>query len=97
MKIQNHKHHFLIILINLKAFFGLLYGADNISKTAPFLECFSAARGAAAAIFKVIDRVPKIDAMSVDGTTITNSIRGNIKFKNVSFSYPSRPAVQVLL
>ena len=60
------------------------------------MECFSAAQGAATAIFKIIDRTPKIDAMSPDGAIINYGIKGDLEFENVSFSYPSRPDVQVL-
>lgn len=71
-------------------------GADNISKTAPFLECFASARSSATTIFKIIDRVPKIDSMSGDGKMINFGIKGNIEFRNVVFSYPSRPDVPIL-
>lgn len=81
---------------DLQTFFGLIVGADNISKTAPFLECFASARSSATTIFQIIDRVPKIDAMSDHGKIINFGIKGNIKFKNVAFSYPSRPDVPIL-
>lgn len=37
-------------------------------------------------IFKVIDRISKIDSMKSDGKILNFSIRGNIEFKNVFFS-----------
>lgn len=70
-------------------------GAENISKTSPFLECFSAAQGAASTIFRVIDRKSKIDALSTEGKIINYGVKGDIEFQNVFFHYPSRPDVPV--
>lgn len=69
----------------------MLVGADNIARTAPFLESFAAARASAATIFRVIDRQSKIDSMSTKGKVSDLQIEGNISFKNVHFNYPSRP------
>lgn len=80
---------------NQQTFFGLIVGAENIAKTAPFLESFASARGSATSIFRVVDRSSKIDSMSSSGKTLNFSVQGNIAFKNVHFSYPSRPDVQV--
>lgn len=82
-------------LFNQQTFFGLIVGAENIAKTAPFLESFAAARGSATSIFRVVDRSSKIDSMSSGGKALNFSVKGNISFKNVHFSYPSRPDVQV--
>ncbi|XP_055296579.1 multidrug resistance protein homolog 65-like [Sitodiplosis mosellana] len=77
-------------------FLGLFIGADNIENTAPFLETFATACGSAASIFRVIDRSSKIDSMSNEGMVPSSNIEGNITFKSVHFSYPSRSDVQVL-
>lgn len=75
-------------------FFGVLSGAQNMGLTSPHLEAFAVARGSAAAIFQVLDRVPKIDSLSNEGHR--EDIKGDIEFKNVQFRYPARPDVQVL-
>lgn len=78
-----------------QTFFGLICGADSIAKTAPFLETFASACGSAATIFRVIDRNSKIDSLSNEGKVLNFGVQGNIAFKNVNFSYPSRPEAQV--
>ncbi|XP_011183012.1 multidrug resistance protein homolog 65 [Zeugodacus cucurbitae] len=77
------------------AFFGIIVGADNIARTAPFLESFSTARGSATNIFKVIDTKSKIDPLSSDGKLLNYGLRGEIEFKDLFFRYPSRPDVIV--
>uniref|UniRef100_W8BN80 Multidrug resistance protein-65 n=1 Tax=Ceratitis capitata TaxID=7213 RepID=W8BN80_CERCA len=77
------------------AFFGLIVGADNIARTAPFLESFATARGAAINIFKVIDTKSKIDPLSSDGKLLNYGLRGEIEFKDVFFRYPTRADVIV--
>lgn len=74
----------------------MLVTADNIARLPPFMEIFAAARGSAKNIFAVIDRQPKIDSMSTDGIILDPAkINGNIEFKDIFFSYPSRPDAQV--
>lgn len=71
------------------------------------MSALSAGRGAAAHIFHVIDRKTEIDPMSTEGivtrasllisTGITlPSVEGNIEFKDIKFSYPTRPQAKVL-
>ncbi|XP_050493807.1 multidrug resistance protein homolog 49-like, partial [Bombus huntii] len=76
-------------------FFGVLAGAQNMGLISPHLEAFAVARGSAAAIFQVLDRVPTIDSLSKDGQKLP-SVNGEIEFKNVHFQYPARKDVKVL-
>ena len=46
-------------------------------------------------VFAIIDLIPKIDPLTPE-TGICREIEGNIMFKNVNFTYPSKNDVQVL-
>ena len=57
----------------------------------------TSARNASAAIIKLIDSTPEIDAESTAGKTVEGeSVRGQIRFENVYFRYPTRPSFRVL-
>ncbi|KAM4705168.1 ATP-dependent translocase ABCB1-like [Rhinophrynus dorsalis] len=79
----------------LTVFFSVIIGAFSVGQTSPNIEAFSNARGAAYAIFNIIDNQPKIDSFSTSGAK-PERIKGDIEFKNVKFTYPSRPDIQVL-
>ncbi|XP_012280493.1 multidrug resistance protein homolog 49 isoform X1 [Orussus abietinus] len=76
-------------------FFGVLAGAQNMGLTSPHMEAFAVARGSAAAIFQVLDRVPTIDSLSKEGMKL-EKVNGEIEFKDVHFKYPARKDVKVL-
>nr|XP_026695936.1 multidrug resistance protein 1-like isoform X2 [Ciona intestinalis] len=58
-------------------------------------EYLSGAKSAGNRIFKIIDRKSKIDVFSNDGIRPQDP-RFTVEFKNVSFSYPSRPDTEIL-
>ncbi|KAK3589119.1 hypothetical protein CHS0354_017085 [Potamilus streckersoni] len=51
------------------------------------------ALGASEKVFEYMDRQPKV---SNSGAVVLPSLRGHIEFKNVCFSYPSRPDAPIL-
>ncbi|NXA55097.1 MDR1 protein, partial [Nothocercus julius] len=79
----------------LTVFFSVLIGAFSIGQTAPSIEAFANARGAAYAIFNIIDNEPQIDSYSEAGHK-PDHIKGDLEFQNVCFNYPARPDVKVL-
>ncbi|EMP26530.1 Multidrug resistance protein 1, partial [Chelonia mydas] len=79
----------------LTVFFAILIGAFSVGQTAPGMEAFANARGAAYAIFNIIDNEPQIDSFSETGYK-PDHIQGNLEFHNVYFNYPSRQDVKVL-
>ncbi|CAG9824229.1 unnamed protein product [Phaedon cochleariae] len=79
----------------VSVFFCTLIATWNFGMGAPILEIFGAARGAAQKIFAVLDSEPKINLSKDRGKKLDN-FRSDIKFENVSFSYPARPDVKIL-
>nr|XP_023400223.1 phosphatidylcholine translocator ABCB4 isoform X3 [Loxodonta africana] len=78
----------------LTVFFSILIGAFSVGQAAPCVDAFANARGAAYVIFDVIDNNPKIDSFSERGYK-PDSIKGNLEFSDVHFSYPSRGDVKI--
>ncbi|KAM6088819.1 ATP-dependent translocase ABCB1 isoform 1-T3 [Chlamydotis macqueenii] len=79
----------------LTVFFSVLIGAFSIGQTAPSIEAFASARGAAYTVFNIIDNEPQIDSYSEAGYK-PDHIKGNLELQNVYFNYPSRPDVEIL-
>lgn len=59
------------------------------------MAAFAKARVAAAKIFRIIDHKPSVGSNSESGLEL-ESVTGQLELKNVDFSYPSRPDVQIL-
>ncbi|KAG0461384.1 hypothetical protein HPP92_021681 [Vanilla planifolia] len=64
-------------------------GAMSLSEACPSLSAFSAGQIAAHKMFEMIHRKPEIDAYEMSGVVL-DDIKGDIKLKNVYFSYPAR-------
>ncbi|CAH2056009.1 unnamed protein product, partial [Iphiclides podalirius] len=75
--------------------FCTFMAAQNIAMCQPHLEMFSAARGAAKSLFKLLERRSRVDALQDVGTK-PDGFRGDIVLDNLYFNYPSRPDVKVL-
>ncbi|KAH9253392.1 hypothetical protein BASA81_008743 [Batrachochytrium salamandrivorans] len=73
-------------------FFAVLIGSFAIGQSAPSLTALASGRAAAKMLYDVIDRKPEIDASSTEGQVLT-TCRGELKFENVSFQYPTRNQV----
>ncbi|XP_031235864.1 phosphatidylcholine translocator ABCB4 isoform X4 [Mastomys coucha] len=79
----------------MTVFFSILIGAFSVGQAAPCIDAFANARGAAYVIFDIIDNNPKIDSFSERGHK-PDSIKGNLEFSDVHFSYPSRANIKIL-
>ena len=73
------------------------FGAMQAGNVFSFVPDVSSARGAGAAIIKLIDSVPEIDAESTEGKSLSGkTVSGQIRFEDIHFRYPTRPGVRVL-
>nr|XP_031359707.1 ATP-binding cassette sub-family B member 5 [Lonchura striata domestica] len=79
----------------LIVFFSVLVGAFSLGQAAPNLESMANARGAAYEVYKIINKKRLIDSSSKEGYK-PDKIIGEIEFRNIHFSYPSRPDVKIL-
>ena len=73
----------------------MLFGAFSLGNASPNLGNYATGRGAAYALFHIIDSTPNIDIYS-EGGEKPSKTKGDIEFKDVHFEYPSREGVTVL-
>ncbi|OWM76145.1 putative multidrug resistance protein [Punica granatum] len=73
----------------------IIMGGLSIMTALPNLSSISEGVTASSRICEMIDRVPGIDSEDPKGKTLAY-VRGDIEFKGVEFSYPSRPNNRVL-
>ncbi|XP_077995651.1 ABC-type oligopeptide transporter ABCB9-like [Glandiceps talaboti] len=66
---------------------------DSLEAIATVYTGLMQASGAAEKVFELMDREPKINN---NGTLLPGDIHGQLEFKNVTFSYPTRPETNVL-
>ncbi|KAF5196000.1 Abc transporter b family-like protein, partial [Thalictrum thalictroides] len=77
-----------------KVFFALTMASMGLSQTSAMGPDANKAKDAAASIFEILDRKPKIDSNSEEGT-ILSSVTGDINLHHISFRYHMRPDVQI--
>ncbi|KAG8940248.1 GTPase-activating protein [Tulasnella sp. 424] len=76
---------------------GVIFGALQAGNAFKWAPDISAAKGAMESVVRLLDRVPEIDAESPEGARIDSKVvQGQIRFEDVHFRYPTRPAVRVL-
>ncbi|KAL7334188.1 hypothetical protein PS15p_202992 [Mucor circinelloides] len=75
--------------------FAMIMGAMALLMVPQNLAAVSSACGAAYRIFNTIDRVPSID-VDAPGGVMLEKFTGEIEFRDVKFSYPTRPDITVL-
>ncbi|XP_065439390.1 ATP-dependent translocase ABCB1-like isoform X3 [Chrysemys picta bellii] len=75
--------------------FSLLRGTFFLGQGYPYLESVANARGAAYEVYKVINKHRLLDSSAKEGYR-PDKLKGDIKFKNIHFCYPSRPDVKIL-
>jgi ATP-binding cassette subfamily B (MDR/TAP) protein 1 len=61
----------------------------SLSNLIPNFQSFAEASGSGAYVFQIIDRQSKIDIFNDNGE-VPSKFTGDIEFRNVHFTYPSR-------
>ncbi|OVA20542.1 ABC transporter [Macleaya cordata] len=74
---------------------SLILGGMSLMSALPNITFFSVATAAATRIYEMVDRLPAIDLEDEKGKVLAY-VRGDIEFKDVHFSYPSRPDTPIL-
>jgi ABC-type multidrug transport system fused ATPase/permease subunit len=76
--------------------FVLIDASFILSQVAPFVHVFASAAGASERLLSVINRESKIDGTAEYGDKSAPFDSADITFRDVHFTYPSRPDVPVL-
>ena len=80
----------------LQVFFSVLVAAFAFGYSIPIVGEISQAIGSGSNVFDIVDQVPIIDPYREDGLRM-KKLKGEVEFKEVRFSYPTRGDVQVLI
>ncbi|RCV15411.1 hypothetical protein SETIT_3G054200v2 [Setaria italica] len=78
----------------MNVIFAVLTGSLALGQASPSMKAFAAGQAAAYKMFETINREPEIDAYSATGRKL-DDIQGDIEFREVHFSYPTRPDEQI--
>uniref|UniRef100_A0A0D9WCH5 MDR-like ABC transporter n=1 Tax=Leersia perrieri TaxID=77586 RepID=A0A0D9WCH5_9ORYZ len=78
----------------MNVIFAVLTGSLALGQASPSMKAFAGGQAAAYKMFETINREPEIDAYSTAGRKL-DDIQGDIEFRNVYFSYPTRPDEQI--
>ncbi|CAF0978121.1 unnamed protein product [Adineta steineri] len=76
-------------------FMSCLAATNSLGNLTPNLQAFAEASGSGGYVFDVIKRKSKINIFSDDGK-IPSKFTGDIEFKNIHFTYPSRQEAPIL-
>ncbi|KAH9513517.1 Multidrug resistance protein 1 [Bulinus truncatus] len=76
-------------------FFSVMIGSFALGSASPHITSILTAKGAGGTVFSIIKDKPLIDSSNPNGKK-PDKINGYIQFKDVEFSYPTRPEAIVL-
>ncbi|THD22088.1 Multidrug resistance protein 1 [Fasciola hepatica] len=88
------EHKYIEMLAVFRVFAVLNMSAQSLGRTASIGPETQRAREASKIILKTLDRTPSI--RTDDGLVPREPFRGNVEFKHVYFSYPTRKTISVL-
>ncbi|KAJ8352305.1 hypothetical protein SKAU_G00237810 [Synaphobranchus kaupii] len=73
----------------------IVVSGTALGKASSFTPDYAKAKTAAAQLFKLLDRVPKISMNQTEGQS-WDKFKGKVEFIDCKFTYPTRPDIQVL-
>ncbi|XP_044766756.1 ATP-dependent translocase ABCB1 [Coccinella septempunctata] len=79
----------------ITVFFSVMNSSMNFGFASTYIEIFSKAKASGGKIFAIIDTLPVIN-LSINKGKKLESMKAEIKFKNVKFHYPTRKDVPIL-
>lgn len=80
----------------LTVIFTIIFGSFSLGQAAPNIKAISAACEASREFFYLKERKPEIDlSLSIEKPSL-ETIKGEMEFKNISFSYPSKLERKIL-
>ncbi|KAK9070037.1 hypothetical protein SSX86_010436 [Deinandra increscens subsp. villosa] len=77
-----------------RVFFALAMGAMAISQSSSLAPNSTKAKSSAISVFAILDRESEIDPSDESGLT-SETVKGDIEIRHVSFRYPTRPDVEI--
>lgn len=80
----------------IRVFMVLMVSANGAAETLTLAPDFIKGGQAMKSVFSLLDRKSEIDPDNLDATQPPDRLRGEVEFKHVDFSYPSRPDIQIL-
>ncbi|XP_047334182.1 ABC transporter B family member 1 [Impatiens glandulifera] len=79
----------------IRVFMVLMVSANGAAETLTLAPDFIKGGRAMKSVFNLLDRKSEIDPDDPDTVPVPDSLRGEVEFKHVDFSYPSRPDMQI--
>nr|AAK19598.2 putative ABC transporter [Sterkiella histriomuscorum] len=79
----------------MSCFFGIVFGVFSLGMATPNIKAVTEGRVAGKMAYDIIERIPAIQ-LDQQGAKPVGDIKGEIEFRNVTFTYPTRPEQKVL-
>ncbi|XP_058083871.1 ABC transporter B family member 1 [Magnolia sinica] len=79
----------------IRVFMVLMVSANGAAETLTLAPDFIKGGRAMRSVFDLLDRRTEIDPDDPDTTPVPDRLRGDVEFKHVDFSYPSRPDIPI--
>eukprot|EP01071_Lankesteria_metandrocarpae_P008741 Lankesteria_metandrocarpae@DN5039_c0_g1_i1.p1 len=77
------------------AIFALMFAALGLGQASIFGTDVAKAKIASRSVYALLERNSAIDARNESGIDLRNTLRGDLRFEDVAFRYPTRPDVAV--